>query len=39
MCWIDPDREMFCFLFTTQPLGENFALLARISNLVAAAAR
>jgi CubicO group peptidase (beta-lactamase class C family) len=36
LCWIDPDAEAFCILFTTQPLGEE-RFLARISNLVSAA--
>jgi CubicO group peptidase (beta-lactamase class C family) len=37
LCWIDPDAEAFCLLFTTQPQGDEGRLLARISNMVAAA--
>jgi CubicO group peptidase (beta-lactamase class C family) len=37
MCWIDPDEEMFCILFTTQPQDDEGRFLARVSNVVAAA--
>lgn len=37
LCWIDPDADAFCLLFTTQPQGEPGRYLARISNCVAAA--
>jgi hypothetical protein len=37
VCWIDPDAESFCILFTTQPQEPEGRFLARISNLVAAA--
>ena len=37
LCWIDPDVEAFCILFTTQPQEPEGRFLARISNLVAAA--
>jgi CubicO group peptidase (beta-lactamase class C family) len=37
LCWIDPDAAAFCILFTTQPQGEDGRILARISNVVAAA--
>ena len=37
--WADPDREMVCVLFTTQPSdATQGALLRRCSNLVAASA-
>ena len=35
--WLDPEREAFCILFTTQPQGDEGRFLARISNVVAAA--
>ncbi len=37
MCWIDPDANAFCILFTTQPQGDEGRFLARVSNIVAAA--
>jgi CubicO group peptidase (beta-lactamase class C family) len=37
LCWIDPDAEAFCILFTTQPQGEEGRFLARLSNVVMAA--
>lgn len=37
MCWIDPDAEAFCIVFTTQPQEPEGRFLARISNVVAAA--
>jgi CubicO group peptidase (beta-lactamase class C family) len=36
VCWIDPDAEAFCILFTTQPQEPEGRLLARICNIVAA---
>jgi CubicO group peptidase (beta-lactamase class C family) len=38
LCWIDPDTETFCTLFSTQPLADEHHFLARVSNAVAAAA-
>jgi CubicO group peptidase (beta-lactamase class C family) len=37
LCWLDPDAEAFCVLFTTQPQEPEGRLLARFSNAVAAA--
>jgi CubicO group peptidase (beta-lactamase class C family) len=37
VCWMDPDSEAFCVLFTTQPGEEEGGELARASNAVAAA--
>jgi CubicO group peptidase (beta-lactamase class C family) len=37
LCWLDPDAQAFCILFTTQPQGDQGRLLARVSNVVAAA--
>jgi CubicO group peptidase (beta-lactamase class C family) len=37
VCWIDPDAEAFCILFTTQPQEPEGRFLARLSNVVAAA--
>ncbi|HZT79794.1 MAG TPA: serine hydrolase domain-containing protein [Gemmataceae bacterium] len=37
LCWIDPDADAFCILFTTQPQGDEGRFLARVSNAVAAA--
>jgi CubicO group peptidase (beta-lactamase class C family) len=34
LCWIDPDAEAFCIVFTTQPLSDEGRFLARISNVV-----
>jgi CubicO group peptidase (beta-lactamase class C family) len=39
VCWIDPDAEAFCVLFTTQPQEPEGRFLARICNMVAAALR
>jgi CubicO group peptidase (beta-lactamase class C family) len=36
VCWIDPDAEAYCILFTTQPQEPEGRFLARISNLVSA---
>lgn len=37
VCWLDPDTETFCILFTTQPQADEGRYLARICNMVAAA--
>jgi CubicO group peptidase (beta-lactamase class C family) len=37
VCWLDPDSEAFCLLFTTQPQEPDNRFLIRISNIVAAA--
>jgi CubicO group peptidase (beta-lactamase class C family) len=37
VCWIDPEPETFCILFTTQPQEPEGRFLARVCNLVAAA--
>jgi CubicO group peptidase (beta-lactamase class C family) len=37
LCWMDPDAEAFCILFTTQPQEPEGRFLARISNVVASA--
>ena len=37
VCWIDPDAEAFCILFTTQPQEPEGRFLARICNAVVAA--
>jgi CubicO group peptidase (beta-lactamase class C family) len=37
MCWLDPDSDAFCIVFTTQPLEPEGRLLARVSNAVCAA--
>ena len=37
VCWIDPDAEAFCILFTTQPQEPEGRFLARICNVVSAA--
>jgi CubicO group peptidase (beta-lactamase class C family) len=37
LCWLDPEADAFAILLTTQPQGDDGRLLARISNLVAAA--
>jgi CubicO group peptidase (beta-lactamase class C family) len=39
VCWIDPDLETFCVLFTTQPQQAEARILSRICNAVAAAVR
>jgi len=36
VCWIDPEAEAFCILFTTQPQEPEGRYLARICNIVAA---
>jgi CubicO group peptidase (beta-lactamase class C family) len=36
VCWLDPDAEAFCILFTTQPQEPQGRLLARVCNAVAA---
>jgi CubicO group peptidase (beta-lactamase class C family) len=37
LCWLDPDADAFAVLFTTEPQGDDIRLLARVSNIVAAA--
>lgn len=37
VCWMDPDREAFCVLFTTLPQDLEWRYLAKASNAVAAA--
>jgi CubicO group peptidase (beta-lactamase class C family) len=37
LCWLDPDADAYAVLFTTEPLGPERGLHARISNAVAAA--
>jgi CubicO group peptidase (beta-lactamase class C family) len=37
VCWIDPDTDAFCLLFTTQPQEPEGRFLARACNAVAAA--
>jgi CubicO group peptidase (beta-lactamase class C family) len=37
LCWIDPDTETVCVLFSTQPQGEEGKFLVRLSNAIAAA--
>jgi CubicO group peptidase (beta-lactamase class C family) len=37
VCWLDPDAEAFCILFTTQPQEPEGRFLSRICNIVAAA--
>jgi CubicO group peptidase (beta-lactamase class C family) len=39
VCWLDPDTETLCLLFTTQPQEDEGRYLARICNMVAAAVR
>lgn len=39
VCWIDPDADAFCILFTTQPQEPDGRFLARVCNAVAAALR
>jgi CubicO group peptidase (beta-lactamase class C family) len=39
VCWLDPDTETFCILFTTQPQELEGRFLSRVCNLVAAAVR
>lgn len=38
VCWIDPETQTFCILFTTQPQEPDGRFLARLCNMVAAAA-
>jgi CubicO group peptidase (beta-lactamase class C family) len=37
LCWLDPDAEAFCIVFTTQPQEPEGRFLARLSNAVCAA--
>ena len=37
LCWIDPDREAFCIVLTTEPHVNSGRFLRRLSNAVAAA--
>jgi CubicO group peptidase (beta-lactamase class C family) len=37
VCWIDPETEAFCILFTTQPQEPEGRFLARLCNVVCAA--
>lgn len=37
VCWIDPDLDAFCILFTTQPQEPDGKFLARLCNAVCAA--
>ena len=37
LCWLDPEAEAFCVLFTTQPQEPEGRFLARLCNAVAAA--
>jgi len=37
LCWLDPDRDAFLILLTTEPAGDEGRYLARFSNAVAAA--
>jgi len=37
LCWLDPESQAFCILFTTQPQEPEGRFLARASNVVAAA--
>jgi CubicO group peptidase (beta-lactamase class C family) len=39
MCWIDPEREAFCLIFTSGQLAHSQRRLMRLSNAVAAALR
>ena len=39
VCWLDPDAQTFCILFTTQPQEPEGRFLARVSNIVAAAVK
>jgi CubicO group peptidase (beta-lactamase class C family) len=39
VCWLDPDTDTFCILFTTQPQEPEGRFLSRICNVVAAAVR
>jgi CubicO group peptidase (beta-lactamase class C family) len=37
VCWIDPENDAYCILFTTQPQEPEGRFLARICNVVCAA--
>ena len=37
LCWLDPDAEAYCILFTNQPQEPEGRFLARVSNAVSAA--
>jgi CubicO group peptidase (beta-lactamase class C family) len=37
LCWIDPDAEAYCILFTTEPKADQGRWLANVANVVAAA--
>lgn len=37
LCWLDPETQAFCILFTTQPQEPEGRFLARVSNVVAGA--
>jgi CubicO group peptidase (beta-lactamase class C family) len=37
LCWLDPDAQAFCIIFTTQPQEPEGRFLARLSNVIAAA--
>lgn len=37
LCWLDPETQAFCIIFTTQPQEPEGRFLARLSNMVAAA--
>ena len=37
LCWMDPDSQAFCIIFTTQPQAEEGRYLALASNMAAAA--
>jgi CubicO group peptidase (beta-lactamase class C family) len=37
VCWLDPETETFCILFTTQPQEPEGRFLAKVCNVVAAA--
>jgi CubicO group peptidase (beta-lactamase class C family) len=39
LCWIDPEREGFCLIFTTGMLSKNTWRLVSLSNMVASAFR
>jgi CubicO group peptidase (beta-lactamase class C family) len=35
LCWIDPEAQAFCIIFTTEPPADDGRFLARLSNAVA----
>lgn len=39
LCWIDPDADAFCLLFTTHPGDDQGRHLSRFSNMIAASLR